>query len=237
MTSIWSHRGRVDLDAAAPDNTVAAMKLTSDHRIEGVEIDTWLTADDDFVVVHDRDTAAGRVDEGRRAGFPHLPGLGEILDAASVKTLNVELKVPPGASTDLLADAGTKLADRLGLRAGRTVPTVVVSSFSRVAADAVVLRAPMLRASYLCLDPPGTGGLEELAGRGYWGVHASGERLDQAVVESIHAAGLVAVAWTVNDLGAARRLAGAGLDAVITDVPLSIRRGLAATDPTFPMLS
>ena len=43
---IRSHRGRVDVDQAAPDNTLAAMNLVCAHSLDGVEKGPWLTAAD-----------------------------------------------------------------------------------------------------------------------------------------------------------------------------------------------
>jgi glycerophosphoryl diester phosphodiesterase len=100
----------------------------------------------------------------------------------------------------------------------------VASSFSRAATDAVVAAAPHLRVALLCRELPDPDGLGALGAGGYWGVHPAGARLDAAGVEAIHAAGLAAVAWTVNDAGHAARLAGAGLDAVITDMPLALQQ-------------
>ena len=219
---IWSHRGRVDVAGAAPDNTPQALALVCAHRLDGVEIDTWRTADGQFVVGHDRDTPAGAVDGLERAAVPERPGLADVLDAAALGTVNVELKVPAEAGAEYAAALGQALGQWLTARAGG--PRVVASSFSRAATDAVVAAAPHLRVALLCRELPDPDGLGALGAGGYWGVHPAGARLDAAGVEAIHAAGLAAVAWTVNDAGHAARLAGAGLDAVITDMPLALQQ-------------
>lgn len=219
---IWSHRGRVDTDPVAPDNTPAALALVSARGLTGVEIDTWLTADQRFVLGHDRETPAGPVDTLARAAVPERPDLGQALGAAAITTVNVELKVPPEANP---ADAGTLgrtlggwLADRQG------GPRLVVSSFSRPAADGVLASAPGLLVALLCMVLPRREELAELATAGYWAVHPHGDALGIEGVEAVHAAGLAAVAWTVNDPRRAADLADAGLDAVITDMPLALRR-------------
>lgn len=222
MTEIWSQRGRVDVAGAAPDNTPPALALVSAHRLAGVEIDTWRTADGQFVVGHDRDTLAGAVDGLVRAAIPELPGLADVLDAAALITVNVELKVSPNLTADDAAALGEALTGWVASRSSG--PPLVIASFSRAAADAVVAAAPHLRVSLICSELPDQDGLGALAAGGYWGVHTAGGRLDAAGVQVIHAACLAAVAWTVNDAGSAARLAGAGLDAVITDVPLALQQ-------------
>ena len=219
---IWSHRGRVDVDQPAPDNTPQALALVCAHGLDGVEIDTWRTADGHFVVGHDRDTPAGAVDGLERAAVPERPGLAAMLGAAVLGTVNVELKVPFDSAASEAAALGEALAGWVvscsgGLR-------LVVSSFSRAATDAVVAAAPHLRVALLCSELPDPDELEALGAGGYWGVHPAGARLDAGGVEAIHAAGLAAVAWTVNDAGHAAALAGAGLDAVITDMPLALQQ-------------
>ena len=49
-----------------------------------------------------------------------------------------------------------------------------------------------------------------------------------AMVEQIHAAGLTASVWTVNDPEEAVKLARIGLDAITTDDPVLIRQALEA---------
>ncbi len=222
---IWSHRGRTDGAGSPADNTPDALTLVAALGLVAVEIDTWRTADGHFVVGHDRDTPAGLVDTLERAAVSR-PDLADLLDAAPLDTVNVELKVPPGATAREGAALGAALAGALGAwTAPRSRgPEVVVSSFSRAATDAVAAAAPGLPVSLLCSDPPGPERLRALGDDGYWGLHARGTGLDGAEIEAIHAAGLAVVAWTVNDPDLAVRLMDAGLDAVITDVPLALQQ-------------
>ena len=243
--SVWSHRGNVDSDAydgsgVSPfddvrfegrdllrprvENSLPAFELVSALGIEGVETDTWLTSDGEFVVVHDRATPAGPVDSVRRSEVPQLPSLGEVLAAARVGRVNVELKVAPGTSRDLARAVGSELATVLTQFSD--ADTLVVSSFSMRATDGVLAKAPFLRVGHLCEKLPDDETLSRLARAGYWGVHPWVGSLDPGEVSRAHFHGLAVAAWTVNDVEAAQRLALAGADVLITDRPVSIARGV-----------
>lgn len=225
--SIWSHRGNADLDdpsLSPAENSLGAFELVSALGIDGVETDTWLTADGEFVVVHDRATPAGPVDTVRRSQLPQLPSLAEVLATLRVGRVNVELKVAPGTSRDLARAVGSELASALTMSAN--TDTLVVSSFSMRATDGVLAKAPFLRVGHLCEKLPGDETLSRLARAGYWSVHPWVGSLDPGEVSRAHRHGFAVAVWTVNDVEAAQRLALAGVDVLITDRPLSIARGV-----------
>ncbi len=235
---VWSHRGKVDIDdpRCPPDvnaasgqppaeNSIGAFRLARSLAIEGVETDTWLTADGEFVVVHDRQVTGGLVDRLRRIEVPNLPTLAEVLSAAGSCRVNVELKMAPGASRELARATGSELAVKL-LSKGAADP-VVVSSFSRHATDAVLAAAPFLKVGHLCEYVPDREGLRRLAGAGYWAIHAWVGSLDEKSVGAVHEAGLAVVGWTVNDTSVAARLAQLGAEVLITDRPLAVSQACA----------
>jgi glycerophosphoryl diester phosphodiesterase len=251
---IWSHRGNADVDTsdaavagpgvsaasevcirgggrskAPAENSLSAFELVSALGVDGVETDTWLTADGEFVVVHDRATPAGPVDSLRRSQLPQLPSLAEVLSAAQVGWVNVELKVAPGTSRELARALGSELATALTQSAD--LEKLVVSSFSMRATDGVLAKAPFLRVGHLCEKLPDDETLSRLARAGYWGVHPWVGSLDPGDVSRAHFHGLAVAVWTVNDVEAAQLLALAGADVVITDKPVSIARGVRGTGP------
>lgn len=226
MSEVWSHRGRVDVPGATADNAPEALALASALGAAGAEIDTWLTADGYFVTGHDRATPVGPVDAVARAAVPERPDLAAVVDVAALGTVNVELKVPAEATTTDAGALGRALVAWLSDRSGSAdrvrngAQRIVVSSFAQAATDVVATAG--LTVALLCTALPGPGQLRSLAGNGYWGVHSAGAGLDGPAVESAHAAGLAVVAWTVNDLEHANALAVAGLEAIITDVPVAV---------------
>ena len=219
VTQIWSHRGRVGPETTLVDNTVAAVSAAVDSGAEGVEIDTWRCSDGVFVLTHDRETPAGWVDRCRVGDLAHLDRLDDVLWVGGRGTLNIELKLPPESTPAEQARLGEALADDLG-RAGAERLSVVVSSFSEDATRAVRASGLAVRVGHLCAEVPGPATLEQLAGLGYWGVHFLASAASLEHVGEISAAGLAAVAWTVNDPGMAAGLVERGVDVIITDVPV-----------------
>ena len=223
---VWSHRGRVDSSPSLVDNTADAISNAFGSGADGVELDTWLCGDGVFVLTHDRETPAGLVDRCPVGALGELDRLDEVLALPGRGSLNIELKVPPDSSPAEQARLGVELAAYLqqsSALTGADRTSVVVSSFCEVATREMLDAGVGMRIGHLCLQVPAERTLEDLAGYGYWGIHflATPESVDK--VAAIHAAGLAAVAWTVNDPGLAGRLVDAGVDVIITDVPLAVK--------------
>ena len=233
-TAIWSHRGRLSAAPGGPENTLAAFRDASRAGVDGIELDTWLTRDGAFVVHHDRNVAEGRLDELPRAEIP--PTVADLLDAVAacdVPTLNVELKVAPDAAPDLAASLGTTLALYLLAEAGEQVAAgrIVVSSFSRLALDAVRdaaggvgSRGGALRTGYLVDEMPGSDDLEGLVDAGHSAVNVHHRSLDAAGAARCRSAGLGLVAWTADDEDDIRRLYVLVVDVVISNDPVTAMR-------------
>ena len=47
---VWAHRGA---SAYAPENTLPALRLAAEMHADGVELDVYLTKDNQIVVCHD----------------------------------------------------------------------------------------------------------------------------------------------------------------------------------------
>ncbi len=67
---------------------------------------------------------------------------------------------------------------------------------------------------------------EYLAANGFDGASLKYTIIDESLARQLKNRGLRVYAWTVNDGGEARRLAGMGVEGIITDVPWRIRKTL-----------
>ena len=230
---VWSHRGRVDPATPLGDNTTEAVAEALRRGADGVEVDTWLCADGVFVLTHDRDTPDGPVDHCPLPALAHLDRLADLVGTGRTGALNIELKVPPDAAPAEQARLGDALAsylERTGPHAG-----VVVSSFSEIATRQVLASGLAVRTGHLCLDVPDPRTLERLAGDGYWGLHFLASTASTGQIGKISAAGLAAVAWTVNDLELAAGLVTRGVDVIISDTPVALQPAvLPAARPPRP---
>lgn len=221
---ILGHRGS---PRRARENTLEAFALAREEGADGVELDVHRTADGALIVHHDADVDGFGVlahhDLGTiRESFPWLPTLDEVLDECRGLLVNIEIKNSP-KDPDFDADEGVahRVVDLLHARAG--ADRVIVSSFHLPSIERVHALDPSLDTGYLVgladpLEAIGhalTGGHRAL--HPFFGMLA--EQAAVTVVEEAHTVGIALNTWTVNEPDEIRRLAAAGIDAIITDVP------------------
>lgn len=227
-----AHRGAGKL---APENTLAAFREGARHGYRAFECDVKLSADGLPFLLHDatlnrttrtRGRAAdhrwselSQLDAGGwhsriHAGEP-LPSLAAI--AAFVRTnrfaLNIEIKPTPGdelRTGQVVGHATLKLWD------GDTPPCVLFSSFQPEALRGARETAPAIPRGLL-LDTLRSGWLEEAQALGCRAVITHYALMDAALVQQLHAAGLKALVYTVNDAASVQWLIANGVDGIITD--------------------
>jgi glycerophosphoryl diester phosphodiesterase len=230
---VLAHRGAT---AAAPENTLQAFVAASALGADGVELDVHRTSDGGLVVHHDA-TARGlgvlaeRTEAEIRAALPEIPTLDEALEACTGMLVNVEVKNLPGDDDyDPAEGVAAGVVELLTRRRGRD--DVLISSFNLESVDRVRELDASLATGFLTLvgmDP--VDAVEVAHAHGHGAVHPDVRALvgdaAAATVARAHELGMTVNVWTVNDEGEMRRLAAAGVDAVITDVPDVARRVLA----------
>ncbi len=225
MTDIIAHRGSSTL---ARENTVAAFAAARHLGADGVEFDVRRTSDRELVVHHDREVLGlGRIDQLSSAELPGwLPSLSQALDACWPLEVNVEIKHDSGSSApesdDLLGPDVARL-----LEARTEAARIVVSSFSLEEIDAVAVFAPGLATGLLVApaDDP-FAAIVTAVEHGHGGVHPFYLAVDQALVQTARAAGVVIRTWTVDDPAQIAALAGLGVEAVITNDVAVARRAV-----------
>jgi glycerophosphoryl diester phosphodiesterase len=241
LTRIAGHRGA---KMRAPENTLAGFRAARRLGAGWVELDAKLTKDGVVVVIHDETlerttNGAGRVESATLAelrrldaggwfspdfkGEP-LPTLEEALICIAGEGLgvNVEIKPCPGRERE------TALASIAVIRAHwpKGHPLPILSSFRRDSLEAAQAAAPDLPRGLLLekFDPDWLAHARALDCRA---VHPKWSTLTETWIGEIKAAGMACLTWTVNDPDAAKRLAGWGVDSIITDAPDLIAAALA----------
>jgi glycerophosphoryl diester phosphodiesterase len=235
---VLAHRGARQ---RAPENTLAAFAAARAQGADGVELDVRRTRDGALVVHHDPGPEGGPVlasvdfAEVRRA-FPAIPTLAEALDACAGLLVNVEIKNLP-KEPDFDPDDG--VADRvvalLAERGG--VDRVLVSSFHLPTIDRVRTGAPHVPTGFLFKNAVRFDRLATLvADRGHRALHPNVWALTgRRVATCVRAAsdrGLEVNVWTVNKPADMVRLAAAGVDGLVTDVPDVARAALGQAGST-----
>jgi len=237
---VLGHRGA---SADAPENTLAAFRLAMEQGADGVELDVWRCATGEVVVAHDEEArrTAGvdlRIPDaplaalraldvggwkGERWRGERMPLLAEALEALPGAVVNVELK---SRGRDVrLAEAAARVIARAGA-GGR----VVVSSFDWRLVVAFRLAAPEVPVGLLFERERAWQARLWLALRllGPSAVHPDRRLVTPGRARAWAARGLAVNVWTVDDPEEARRLAGLGAAALITNVPARIAAALRA---------
>jgi glycerophosphoryl diester phosphodiesterase len=242
---LWvAHRGAGLL---APENTLAAFRVGAGHGYRAFECDVKLSADGVPFLLHDATLQRTTPERGRAsdrswdqlsrldAGGWHSRGFaGEPIPSLEAIAryclrngfaLNIEIKPTPGDE----AETGRVVArEAVRLWAGEAVPPLL-SSFKPDALAAARDSAPALPRALL-LDGLRDGWLQEAQSLGCVAVVTHYGLVDAAVLARVHGAGLRALVYTVNDPAEARRLAGLGIDGIITDAVNRFSPGSAVHD-------
>jgi len=230
---ILGHRGS---PRRARENTVEAFALARDDGADGVELDVHRSADGELVVHHDAELPGLGVLAEHPFGtirelHPWVPTLTEVLEVCGGLLVNIEIKnSPDDADFDPAESVADAVVARLRARGRRD--RVLVSSFHLPSIARVRTLAPEIATGYLMvMKPSPQEAIDRALADGHRAIHPFfGVLADQGaatVVEAAHTVGVAVNTWTVNDPEEARRLAAAGVDAIITDVPAEIRAALA----------
>jgi glycerophosphoryl diester phosphodiesterase len=229
---VLAHRGA---RRVAPENTVEAFVLALAQGADGVELDVHRTADGGLVVHHDADargvgvlaeTPLAEIREAR----PDVPTLDEALDACAGGLVNVEIKNLPGdADFDPYDTAAALVVGCLDRRGHRD--QVLVSSFNLATIDRLRELDASVPTGFLTmrgLDP--LDALSVCTAHGHGALHPFvgmlGGVVAAATTARAHDVNVRVNVWTVNDDDEIRRLAAAGVDGIVTDVPDVARRAL-----------
>ncbi len=239
LPPLYAHRLGRD---PGPDCSRAALRATLAGPVDGLEVDVCLTADRRLVLLHDPWLGAGTTAEGwahrtpwrtlrtarlrDRTGAPtgETPMLlEELLDAAPPElVLQVEIK----AHGDLALTRATAAAVSRLVTAPADRERLEVLSFQVAGCEEAVrqgLRARLV--AWADYAPDALGRWAQRAGVG--GVCLEHFLLHAALVERLRGHGLSVSTGTINDPELAARAAALGVDAITTDRPAALHRGLA----------
>ncbi|MFV0307430.1 MAG: glycerophosphodiester phosphodiesterase [Desertimonas sp.] len=229
MTDVIAHRGA---SRQCRENTLEAFRRAVELGADGIELDVRATVDGKLIVHHDAVLADGRtIVHTAAAELPgYVPGLGDALDACRDVMVNLEIKNDP-ADPDF--DPGDGVATAVVALVGQRSEPIdrwLISSFRIETVDAVRAADPNLQTALLSgVDT--THAIETCRRRGHPTWHPWAGAVTAEAIETAHRAGLRVNTWTCNDPDHAVKLAGWGIDGIVTDVPDVIG---AALDPATP---
>jgi glycerophosphoryl diester phosphodiesterase len=228
-TLVVAHRGA---SAYAPENTLAAFRLAAEHGADAIEFDVRATSDGHPVIIHDASLErttdrAGeisaltleevrRADAGARRGQPFdgepVPTLDEVLAMARGRLLvDIELKVAGVETMVLEALARAEMMD-----------DALVTSFLEDALIRVQAAHPRPSVGLLQQWPD----LERAAALGVEMYLPHVRALSAETVQFCRTHGLGVIPWTARSEEDARTALALGVDGLIADDPVMVRRVL-----------
>lgn len=221
---IIAHRGA---SAERPENTLAAFRRALALDVDGIELDVRLTRDDVPMVFHDpglrRLTGApGRLANltwaelrSRRVrGLEPIPRLVDVLALTrGLAVVQIELKTGP---VEPVVHA---------IRQARAAEWVILASFNPRWVEAARDLAPGIPRMVISEGREAPAALvRRLARCGASGLSVNHRAIhSEAWLNHFHARGYAVWTWTVNEPATARKLAGWGVNAVLSDDPALMR--------------
>ncbi len=228
-TEIMAHRGA---SAAAPENTMAAIRQAIADGADWVEIDVQETADGEVVVFHDSDfmklagnplkiwdatlPALQDIDIGSwfgaEFGDQRVPTLAAVLQECRGKIgVNIELKYY--GHDQQLEQRVVDIVEACGM-----TENIVIMSLKLPAVEKMKTLRPAWRVGLLM--SVAAGNLKNI-NADFLAVNAS--FVDRRFVQAAHKINKQVCVWTVNDPVSMSTMIGRGVDAVITDKPAVAR--------------
>jgi glycerophosphoryl diester phosphodiesterase len=242
---LWiAHRGAGKL---APENTLAAFRLGASFGYAAFECDVKLSADGVPFLLHDATLERTTSGQGTAGDLPwsalaqldagswhSCAYAGEpVASFAAIATyclanghaLDIEIKPTPGRERETGEVVARETARRW---AGQARPPLL-TSFQLAALAGARETAPQLPRGLL-IDTLFDGWFEAAQQLGAVAVVGNYRLYDAEMARRLHAAGLWAMAYTVNDAAAARALLDIGLDALCTDAVDRFKPGKTTLD-------
>jgi glycerophosphoryl diester phosphodiesterase len=201
---LLGHRGLRSRSLSVRENTIPAFDLALQHGCDGFEFDVRLTADDQAVICHGARFAGITIARTTCERLRALPVLKDVLARyASRAFLDIELKVP-GLESYVL-DQISKFPPQCGYVVSSFLPEVLVN---------IRKRSQSVPLGIICETHKQLNNWEELPVE-Y--VILRERLITSALIAELHAAGKEVFGWTINKKASMIRLAGLGVDGIVSD--------------------
>lgn len=228
---IWAHRGA---SGYAPENTLEAFRMAAEMGADGVELDVQFTKDRQLVVIHDETINRVSNGQGKVADYtleqlrkfccnrthPEykeavIPTLAEVLDLLKPTDMTINIELKTGVTFyEGIEDRVLRLVEEKGME-----NRVIYSSFNHASVMRIKKIKPEAEAGFLYAD--GTLDMPEYAKKhGIEALHPSLYNMQYPeLIKECRENGVRLHVWTVNAKADMKRMADAGVDAIITNYP------------------
>ena len=230
-TEITAHRGGA---WKAPENTISALQYTIDSGADYAEIDVQETKDGELILLHDDSLkrTAGvkknvwdmtlkqveKLDAGasfhKKFRGEKIPEFTEVLKFCKGRLdLNIEIKYN-GKNKGIVNKVVRAIKEN------HFEDHCVVTSMNYQFLKQIKKTAPEIRTGYIMTMT--YGGVQGMEAAGFFSVKHT--YVDEKFVTQAHALGKEVHVWTVNYKGDAKRMLDMGVDNIITDDPIIVRK-------------
>ena len=212
MVQVCAHRG---VSSDHRENTLEAFHAAVHQEADSIELDVWLTKDNQLAIHHDKTCEGIDIEGSTLERLPNfVPTLNDVLNNFKTIPLNIELKISP--FTDL-----QRLAERVvyELNGKITSSPLLVSSFNLEILQNLRKYSRRIRLGYLTAqeDWERSKLFEMVTENNYQAVHPHYSLVSEDFMNISKENDVEVNVWTVNEQSAVARQVNLGVNSIITD--------------------
>lgn len=215
MIQVCAHRG---VCSDSVENTLEAFRAALTQKADSIELDVWLTKDNQLAVHHDKVCEGIDLESSYFADLPDfIPSLNDVISTCSAMPLNVELKTSPDTQIERLAIKAVEINSELSLI--DTGAKILISSFDVSVLQIMRKLSQEVKIGYLTAHKNwGASGLFKIiVENNFQAVHPHYSLVTKEFMHAAKHNDLEVNAWTVNEREIAITLISLGVDSIITD--------------------
>ena len=212
MIQVCAHRG---VSSDHRENTLEAFHAAVQQEADSIELDVWLTKDNQLAIHHDKTCEGIDIEGSILERLPNfVPTLNDVLNNFKTIPLNIELKISP--FTDL-----QRLAERVvyELNGKITSSPLLVSSFNLEILQNLRKYSRRIRLGYLTAqeDWERSKLFEMVTENNFQAVHPHYSLVSEDFMDISKENDVEVNVWTVNEQSAVARQVNLGVNSIITD--------------------
>ena len=212
MVQVCAHRG---VSSDHRENTLEAFHAAVQQEADSIELDVWLTKDNQLAIHHDKTCEGIDIEGSTLERLPNfVPTLNDVLNNFKTIPLNIELKISP--FTDL-----QRLAERVvyELNGKITSSPLLVSSFNLEILQNLRKYSRRIRLGYLTAqeDWERSKLFEMVTENNFQAVHPHYSLVSEDFMDISKENDVEVNVWTVNEQSAVARQVNLGVNSIITD--------------------
>jgi glycerophosphoryl diester phosphodiesterase len=215
MIKVCAHRG---VCADSVENTLEAFRAAITQKADSIELDVWLTKDNQLAVHHDKVCEGIDLEGSYFANLPDfIPSLNDVIITCSAMPLNVELKTSADTQIERLAIKAVEINSELNLI--DTGAKILISSFDISVLQNIRKLSQEVRIGYLTAHTNwnASGLFKVIDDNNFQAVHPHYSLVTKEFMLTAKGNDLEVNVWTVNDREIAITLISLGVDSIITD--------------------